>query len=694
MPTTIYAYALEAGRVKFPVSFEYLARRFVSVTLVGTNRLKLTLNVDYRFTSKMEIETTVNFLPGLYQTIEIRRITSATDRLVNFTDGSILRSQDLNVAQIQAIHIAEEGRDAAENSMISNGLTWNASGLPIGNVGYPFTPTDAVNVQYVLDRMRSVLRVSPNETLSEIPIDRANKVLAFDSNRQPVVIVPSTGSSMELELALQDPSEGANKVAVDNRYEFTDPRVSSHVRGSVVPLNMFNEHGKSLVIDGTVTTRPVFLKAIQAAITHGFTLGIPDGMFTWETGITVPVPAGKKLSVIGMGRDSTKVVVDDLTKPVLNVKGPLVGFPLSMHNFSIGRLHKQAFTQQKLILIENADGFDVSGMETFNSVGWNMQFSYCRNGSIRGNLVRDGFLNNASDGIHIYRAADNIDIFLNEIRNIGDDAISVGHGLADGKYCSRIRVFANKAYNTNGLKFYGAVRDSLIHENYVRLAKYGASLNTYEDVSGLADGSSNIQVSRNTFEDITRGTGDQAGVTSLWNTGAGTANMENLRILYNTIRNSRGGIACLGQASKKFKGLTVRGNIIEQTSGAGIRTDFTSGSLKVIENSGQDISNQFLYLYNADTGDTWHVDRNDVDGFGSAEYNKYNGIWLRGNPKRLILTGNTCLNGNGNTIPDLEAGNVTASLSHYVENNKGNGVAHFNGAAGFSPVGATRWTTF
>ena len=207
MTSTIYSYSLTGGRV-FPVAFEYLARRFVRVTLVGATRQELILNVDYRFISKTEIETTIAWAPGEYQTIEIRRVTSATDRLVNFTDGSILRSQDLNISQIQAIHIAEEGRDVAENSLLTDGFSWNALGFPIKNVGYPSLPTDAANGQYVLDNLRTALRVTPSETIAEIPSDRANKVLAFDSNRQPVAIIPSAGSSMELELELKDQLKG------------------------------------------------------------------------------------------------------------------------------------------------------------------------------------------------------------------------------------------------------------------------------------------------------------------------------------------------------------------------------------------------------------------------------------------------------------------------------------------------------
>ena len=237
MASTIYSYNLTGGRV-FPVAFEYLARRFVRVTLVGTSRQELQLNVDYRFISKTEIETTIVWAPGEFQTIEIRRVTSATDRLVNFTDGSILRSQDLNISQIQAIHIAEEGRDVAENSMISGGLFWDALGLPINNVGNPSLPTDAANGQYVLDNIRTALRVAPSETITEIPSDRANKVLAFDSNRQPVAIIPSAESSMRLELDLLDPSKGGHMIGLQ-REKPTGQVKDLATYFSTTPLNIY-----------------------------------------------------------------------------------------------------------------------------------------------------------------------------------------------------------------------------------------------------------------------------------------------------------------------------------------------------------------------------------------------------------------------------------------------------------------------
>ena len=226
MASTIYSYNLTGGRV-FPVAFEYLARRFVSITLIGATRLELQLNVDYRFISKTEIETTVVWTPGEYQTIEVRRVTSATDRLVNFTDGSILRSQDLNISQIQAIHIAEEGRDVADSALINNSTFWDGLGLPIKNIGYPVDVTDAATLGYVEDRLESTVRVNPSESLLELPgvATRRNKVMGFDSNGNPVPLIPSAGTSLELQLDLAnttDPLKGAHMIGINATGETLD----------------------------------------------------------------------------------------------------------------------------------------------------------------------------------------------------------------------------------------------------------------------------------------------------------------------------------------------------------------------------------------------------------------------------------------------------------------------------------------
>lgn len=110
-PSTIVTIAL-TGQTEFTIPFEYLARKYVEVTLLGIDRLPLTLNTDYRFVNKTLISLTRPY-GAEYKQIELRRETSATERLVDFHDGSILRAYDLNLSQIQTLHVAEEARDVA-----------------------------------------------------------------------------------------------------------------------------------------------------------------------------------------------------------------------------------------------------------------------------------------------------------------------------------------------------------------------------------------------------------------------------------------------------------------------------------------------------------------------------------------------------------------------------------------------------
>lgn len=117
--TTVYTYPLNGSQQDFSVPFEYLARRFVSVTLIGTaGRRKLVLTTDFRFTSSTNIRTNTLWTPSSgYSWIEVRRETSASDRLVDFTDGSILRASDMNVSQVQTLHVAEEARNAVTDTI-------------------------------------------------------------------------------------------------------------------------------------------------------------------------------------------------------------------------------------------------------------------------------------------------------------------------------------------------------------------------------------------------------------------------------------------------------------------------------------------------------------------------------------------------------------------------------------------------
>uniref|UniRef100_A0AAT9S8G5 Type II holin n=1 Tax=Yersinia phage vB_YenP_WX2 TaxID=2973500 RepID=A0AAT9S8G5_9CAUD len=144
---TVLTYPLDGSTRDFNIPFEYLARKFVVVTLIGVDRKVLTLNTDYRFATRTTISLTKawGYADG-YTSIEIRRVTSTTDRLVDFTDGSILRAYDLNVAQIQTMHVAEEARDLTADTIgVNNDGHLDARGRKIVNVADATEAGDAVS---------------------------------------------------------------------------------------------------------------------------------------------------------------------------------------------------------------------------------------------------------------------------------------------------------------------------------------------------------------------------------------------------------------------------------------------------------------------------------------------------------------------------------------------------------------------
>lgn len=179
---TVKTYPLNGSTTEFAVPFEYLARKFVQVTLIGQDRKVLVLNQDYRFSTKAIISTTKAWgSADGYDTIEIRRYTSATERLVDFTDGSILRAYDLNVSQLQTIHVAEEARDLTADTIgVNNDGNLDARGRRIVNVADPVEDGDAINLRSMKKWNDSAL-VSANKAKVSEDNAKASEVNAGQS---------------------------------------------------------------------------------------------------------------------------------------------------------------------------------------------------------------------------------------------------------------------------------------------------------------------------------------------------------------------------------------------------------------------------------------------------------------------------------------------------------------------------------
>lgn len=146
MASTIAFYIGDGTTTDFTVPFDYLAKKFVRVSL-GVTILKGgdygDTSKDYYFLDKTKVRLKVPPQEG--EVLTIRRYTSATDRVVSFKDASVLKATDLDVSSVQTIHIAEEARDIINDALIKGKEgNWDAKGNRIVNVGTPEADSDAM----------------------------------------------------------------------------------------------------------------------------------------------------------------------------------------------------------------------------------------------------------------------------------------------------------------------------------------------------------------------------------------------------------------------------------------------------------------------------------------------------------------------------------------------------------------------
>lgn len=150
MASTIIIYTGDGTRTDFTVPFDYLKKSFVTVRLGTVTTLTGgdygDTGSDYYFLDKTTIRLKV--APASGESLTIRRHTSATERVVTFKDASILKATDLDTSQMQAFHIAEEGRDAINDAIIGDKEgNWDAKGHRIINVGDPIKDSDAATLK-------------------------------------------------------------------------------------------------------------------------------------------------------------------------------------------------------------------------------------------------------------------------------------------------------------------------------------------------------------------------------------------------------------------------------------------------------------------------------------------------------------------------------------------------------------------
>ena len=222
-------------------------------TVADTN---LTYGTDYVVANR---QVTLSLAPTAGTLIVIQRKTS-TERLVSWQDASVLKAEDMTIAQVQQLHILEEQEDWIRiNSMVTDeDSRWNALNHRIINVGDPIDPQDVVTKNYVEklgDSFKTLLDTTTTQGIKKLEYKTQEGLLALEQQ-----------TSLDLE-TLANLSDEIKEIA--QKVNVFVPSVTENILSwtneagldNPAPVNIKGEQGKhgkdgaaATVAIGTVTT--------------------------------------------------------------------------------------------------------------------------------------------------------------------------------------------------------------------------------------------------------------------------------------------------------------------------------------------------------------------------------------------------------------------------------------------------------
>ena len=179
----------------YSFGFDYLNSTFIHVNLNG---VELTQPRDFTVN---EHEIILVNPPTNGGSLLIYRVTPS-NRIVSWTDNSILKADNLNLSYIQLMHLAEEQMDKVRDETITRALdeAWDVKGSRIKRLGTPTDDMDAVPYGYVRHQKEEVEQLTAEVRQHKSAIEQSQRdVLSrqsvFDATVQRVTEQMNTNNA-------------------------------------------------------------------------------------------------------------------------------------------------------------------------------------------------------------------------------------------------------------------------------------------------------------------------------------------------------------------------------------------------------------------------------------------------------------------------------------------------------------------
>lgn len=233
--------------------------------------------------------------------VKIFRQTEIRFPLVDYKDRQAVSEADLDLANRQAIFVAQETIDAAQNNMSLDKFdNYDVKGHKIVNLQAGTSARDAVNYEQFSKTVRAL-----DVAMTPIPdaAVRAGKVLTFDSLGNPQVEFPASGSALELEQRLLA-SSGATLVHALMPYG--EASVQEALSNSYVTAQ-----ANAALIASLGGVGPVYLEQF-GAVGDGVTNDMPALKLAVATGRKVSGKPGKTYALTGNWAMPANVWLQDM----------------------------------------------------------------------------------------------------------------------------------------------------------------------------------------------------------------------------------------------------------------------------------------------------------------------------------------------------------------------------------------------